>query len=65
MAYDKAEGGTAWEQQWGFKFVSNLPYSRVTGCATYGNGLTTSGGSQTGTIAATTTVDIQADVNGG
>jgi hypothetical protein len=65
MAYDKAEGDTAWEQQWGFKFVSNLPYSRVTGCATYGNGLTTSGGSQTGTIAATTTVDIQADVNGG
>ena len=66
-SFDKAEGGTAWEQWYGFQFTSGFAYSRVTGCVTYGNGAVnvTGGGSRFGTAGTGTTVDIVADANGG
>lgn len=58
LSFDR--GGQAWAQQYGFKVSSGFNYSRIVGCATYGNAVS----SQTGTVAATTTVDIQADSAG-
>lgn len=65
MSYDKAQSDTPWEQQWGFQLTSGVVNSRITSCITYGNGVTTVGGSLTGTAGAGTVVDIQADSSGG
>jgi len=58
IAFDR--GGQSWVQQYGFTISSGFSNSRIVGCATYGNAVS----SQTGTLSATSTVDIVADANG-
>lgn len=58
LSYDR--GGQSWAQQYGFYISSGFNYSRIGSCVTYGNAVA----SQTGTVATTTKVDIQADSAG-
>lgn len=63
QSYDKAESGTAWQQQTGFHVTGGFDYSRISGCVTYGN-------VQSSIVPAAadipgTTIDIVADAVGG